>query len=323
MSVLFDEIRSTSKTAAKVLFDAGFSTDSEIQSLTRTDLNELFPGIEKLKLRRKIFEIIQKQKPIDLLLKDMNEYIPKECSHSAQMNDEVLATHLQILKDISTQVKNVQTSLDAHISLLENLNKNLSDLKANRDFLSGTGTSATSVPIEAHCSQNSGYQQQGKRSWFPFSTLSYSVTPQKKGTVTYKMLVTGVTFNAHLQLLEKVKAMSHDCDLVRVNREDSPSNQNYLIIIVFCPIISRVGTDVQAAMHDVEGDKPIILVLMHHVHEARNTSTMKTWGDGYNVVLQVDVFFHGTASGLLDCQQNNKAATGIKNKLLEYKIMKS
>lgn len=40
---------------------ADFCTDSEIQSLTREDLHELFPGAEKLKLRRTIFGIIHKR----------------------------------------------------------------------------------------------------------------------------------------------------------------------------------------------------------------------------------------------------------------------
>lgn len=45
------------------LFTSGadFCTDSEIQSLTREDLHELFPGPEKLKLRRTIFGIIHKR----------------------------------------------------------------------------------------------------------------------------------------------------------------------------------------------------------------------------------------------------------------------
>lgn len=44
-----------------VLAEADLVTDSDIQSLTREDLNELLPGANKLKVRRKIFEIIQKQ----------------------------------------------------------------------------------------------------------------------------------------------------------------------------------------------------------------------------------------------------------------------
>lgn len=36
-------------------------TDSSIQSLTKEDLRDLFPGPEKFRLRKAIFEMIQEQ----------------------------------------------------------------------------------------------------------------------------------------------------------------------------------------------------------------------------------------------------------------------
>lgn len=44
-----------------LLAGADFRTDSDIQSLTREELHELFPEPQKLKLRRNLFEIIHKQ----------------------------------------------------------------------------------------------------------------------------------------------------------------------------------------------------------------------------------------------------------------------
>lgn len=67
-------------------------------------------------------------------------------------------------------------------------------------------------------------------------------------TVKYKMEVTGETFGANLQLLQKVETQ-----LLRL--EESTPNQDYQVIFVFCPIISRIGTDVDAAMHKVTGKR--------------------------------------------------------------------
>lgn len=42
-----------------------------------------------------------------------------------------------------------------------------------------------------------------------------------------------------------------------------------------------------------------------------------------NVVLQVNVFYHETARGLLRCQENAAAVSQIQNKLLQYSILTS
>lgn len=63
-------------------------------------------------------------------------------------------------------------------------------------------------------------------------------------------------------------------------------------------------------------DKPVILVLMHHLREP--TSSVRSCKDHPNVALQVHVFFHETKSGLLKCTENHVAISDTRNKLLEY-----
>lgn len=63
-------------------------------------------------------------------------------------------------------------------------------------------------------------------------------------------------------------------------------------------------------------DKPVILVLMHHLLEP--TSSVRSCKDHPNVVLQVNVFFHETKFGLLKCTENSVAISDTRNKLLEY-----
>ncbi|XP_034060270.1 uncharacterized protein LOC117538556 isoform X2 [Gymnodraco acuticeps] len=66
-SDLLKEIGNRDSDAADVLREADLCIDSDIRSLTREDLLELFPGPKKFKLRREIFEMIHKQKPVKQL----------------------------------------------------------------------------------------------------------------------------------------------------------------------------------------------------------------------------------------------------------------
>lgn len=60
---------------------------------------------------------------------------------------------------------------------------------------------------------------------------------------------------------------------------------------------------------------------MHHTHQPKCTSSVRTRPHYPTVVLQVNIFYHDSVPGLLTCQQNNDAVTKILNKLLEYKTM--
>lgn len=66
-------------------------------------------------------------------------------------------------------------------------------------------------------------------------------------TVLYRHVVSGKTFRADEQLIEKVEQQGQDGVRLVQTRE------NHMVTVLFCPISSRVGADVDAAMSDVEG----------------------------------------------------------------------
>ncbi|XP_061578848.1 uncharacterized protein LOC133445541 [Cololabis saira] len=97
------------------------------------------------------------------------------------------------------------------------------------------------------------------------------------------------------------------------------SPQESDVIIVFCPISSRVGSDVEAAMRKVSDDKKIILVVMHHTRDVDYSTGGRRWSETFrNVVLDVDVLFHETVPGLLICDENRKAIRQIQESLAQY-----
>ncbi|XP_049913895.1 uncharacterized protein LOC126398525 isoform X2 [Epinephelus moara] len=386
MSLILKEIMRDDKGAADVLKKANLNTVKDLKSLTRQDLHELFPGAEQFKRRRAIFDIIHKQEPVEKLLREIKEFIPDQSFRDALTNNGVLVDYLQILKDMKSQMDNVQSFLDAHINLLEEYGTKQPDqISARHDPLTlysgqpaghqqvardasdssdqmmtspgshpqgergtgisnsvlqwisficppGSSASATSGPVDSLNDQTSVYPQGENDSSSGADYLDHcgptSVThaqqPQSEPfivlspqdfaetTLVYQMVVAGKTFDAHLQLMDKVK------EQVQIPIQPARSVEDYQVTFVFCPISSRVASDVEAAMADVKGDKPVILVLMHHTREVRYTTPMRTWNDDSRVLLHVNVFYHETQRGLLKCEQNNTAASEIRNKLLDF-----
>ena len=68
------------------------------------------------------------------------------------------------------------------------------------------------------------------------------------------------------------------------------------------------------------GQKPVILVLMHHTRDVEYSTDGKRWSDVYdNVVLDVHVLFHETKSGLLTCAKNHQAVGQIQKELQKHR----
>ncbi|KAM9356081.1 uncharacterized protein KZ484_014083 [Pholidichthys leucotaenia] len=133
------------------------------------------------------------------------------------------------------------------------------------------------------------------------------------------MVVSGRTFDAHQELLNKVKGLCGDTVLDLINWDENTSVQDSQITFVFCPIVSRVGTDVEAALREVPGKGKVILVLMRYTYEAKHVTTLKTWNSNHDVVLCVNVFYF-EKKGLLKCSENDKAIREIQEELLKHSI---
>lgn len=342
MSGLLKNIRGISRDAAVSLEEAGLRTDSDLRSLTREDLNELLPGPEKFKMRRNIFDMIHKQRPVNEVIRELKEFIPQEHLRVALSDNGVLTEYLHLLKDMKTQIDNIQDFISAHITFLEESSKDQPDQESDKGSLPGSGTSKTIDPTSPLNGQT-GNHLQGEQATGTSDMCLMENYPHQRGhgavksggsvdrgsvkhlaraagghtqgsqtTVICRILVTGQTFGGHMQLMEQVKGQCKGQVQFVENSED------YQVTIVFCPIISRIGSDVEAAMNHIKDDKPVILVLMHHAYEPKPTTSVRTWTTGREAVLHVDVFYHETVHGLITCSQNNLAVSNLQNKLLEY-----
>ncbi|KAM9339393.1 uncharacterized protein ABDE67_017049 [Symphorus nematophorus] len=128
---------------------------------------------------------------------------------------------------------------------------------------------------------------------------------QEVSRVSWKkfyVIVSGNTSGAHKEIVKNLRGIGQ----IEVS---SPEDSDYLV--VFCPIASRVGADIDEALNDIEGDKPIILVVMHHTFSPDHVvADSRRQVDNPNVHLTVDCFFH--EGRFLRCDRNEIARSEIQ-----------
>ncbi|KAJ7988834.1 hypothetical protein DPEC_G00313300 [Dallia pectoralis] len=126
-------------------------------------------------------------------------------------------------------------------------------------------------------------------------------------TKKFLTVVAGKTLGSHEAFLNKL-TMNQDFTKVE-SLEDSD------VVITFCPIASRAGTDIEAALQQTPKSKSVVLVVLHHTFNPDETVPDSCRvGTREDVILTVDCLFHETI-GLLDCPRNNDAISQILTRL--------
>ncbi|KAK9531851.1 hypothetical protein VZT92_011253 [Zoarces viviparus] len=123
---------------------------------------------------------------------------------------------------------------------------------------------------------------------------------QEEITVSGKkffVYLAGKTNGAHGDYVAKLKGYG---------KIDVASPEDSDFIVVFCPIVSRVGTDISAALDNTPVGKPILLVVMHHTFNREYVvAESRRQVSNPNVLLTVDCLFH--ERNLLTCNLNDIA----------------
>ncbi|XP_042175317.1 uncharacterized protein LOC112244223 isoform X2 [Oncorhynchus tshawytscha] len=124
----------------------------------------------------------------------------------------------------------------------------------------------------------------------------------------YYTVETGNTLDSHIQFMRRLNNTTRCFTEVK-----SPEESD--VIMAFCPIVSRAGTDIEAALQQIPKGKDVILVVLHHTFNPDDTvpysSRLVTRSD---VILTVDCLFHERLGGLLDCPRNDAAVRNIRQK---------
>ncbi|KAM9396939.1 uncharacterized protein ACWYII_032479 isoform 14-T14 [Salvelinus alpinus] len=140
---------------------------------------------------------------------------------------------------------------------------------------------------------------------FYTSMLEHRVAHNMK----YYTVATGNTLDSHIQFMRQFNNTTRCFTEVELLVESD-------VIMAFCPIVSRAGTDIEAALQQIPTGKDVILVVLHHTfnpdYTVPDSSRLVTRSD---VILTVDCLFHESQRGLLDCPHNDAAVSVILRKL--------
>ncbi|XP_034384220.1 uncharacterized protein LOC117727818 [Cyclopterus lumpus] len=136
-----------------------------------------------------------------------------------------------------------------------------------------------------------------------FSTNYRSMTDMEQADMTvpwekFFVHVAGKTNNAHQDFVKKLRGIGK-------NQVSSFGEGDFLV--VFCPVVSRVGTDINVAMKGIPGRS------MLKIDPERVVAPSRRQVDDPNVRLTVDCLFH--EDRLLTCDLNREAWAEVQKLL--------
>uniref|UniRef100_A0A9J7X4Y4 Fibronectin type-III domain-containing protein n=1 Tax=Cyprinus carpio carpio TaxID=630221 RepID=A0A9J7X4Y4_CYPCA len=128
-----------------------------------------------------------------------------------------------------------------------------------------------------------------------------------KGVNIFSIL-TGKTANSHKHIISTLQYRIEDMREVGTVDESD-------IILVFCPVVSRAGTDIDQALdifnHNT-GSKLAVLVVLHHTFDKEKMVPDSSRCVNRTDILTVDCLFYED-TGLLKCQKNSDAVDKVVN----------
>ncbi|KTG45370.1 hypothetical protein cypCar_00005572, partial [Cyprinus carpio] len=121
-------------------------------------------------------------------------------------------------------------------------------------------------------------------------------------------ILTGKTANSHKHIISTLQYRIEDMREVGTVDESD-------IILVFCPVVSRAGTDIDQALdifnHNT-GSKLAVLVVLHHTFDKEKMVPDSSRCVNRTDILTVDCLFYED-TGLLKCQKNSDAVDKVVN----------
>ncbi|KAK2819931.1 hypothetical protein Q7C36_021577 [Tachysurus vachellii] len=111
----------------------------------------------------------------------------------------------------------------------------------------------------------------------------------------FHILVTGNDLNCHKHILKSLGI-----------KDEGISMDQCDVIIAFVPIVSRAGTDIQAALQMIPESRPAVLVALHHTFDSDYIAPDSRRNIDRSNIFSVDMLFYENV-GLLNSFKNTKA----------------
>ncbi|KAL7833380.1 hypothetical protein AOLI_G00283400 [Acnodon oligacanthus] len=124
----------------------------------------------------------------------------------------------------------------------------------------------------------------------------------------YFMRAEGKLFNSHIKFLERLTPGLQLCEVSSEEKSD--------VIIAFLAVVSRAGTDIEAALNRIpQTTRPVVLVVLHHTFDCYFVAPDSKLGVTRTDVFAVDCLFHED-QGLLRCEHNDQALKAVTDHLI-------
>ncbi|KAJ7341390.1 hypothetical protein JRQ81_005436 [Phrynocephalus forsythii] len=154
----------------------------------------------------------------------------------------------------------------------------------------------------------SGPKEAAKKIIPSFSPVSLQTSLNKDFPVQFR--VTGKTGGAEKKFLKDIKKLLSSQSVSLKAKEFTETSKDPLLI--FCPIASRMGTDIQKALEGLHGDQKAILVVMHYVQKDNTETFLDTRQQGaHRAVLRTVHTRYTLKDGVYPCEMNGAAATAV------------
>ncbi|KAG9261226.1 hypothetical protein AMEX_G26217, partial [Astyanax mexicanus] len=127
-----------------------------------------------------------------------------------------------------------------------------------------------------------------------------------KKTIRLFSMVCGKTMDSEKAFLKDLRRSSKLCEVKTLEESH--------FIIAFVPVVSRAGTDIEAALDQIPESRPVVLVALHHTDDPGFVAPDSRLCVNRSTVFTVDCLFHEDR-GLLRCHRNDEAVKAVKKHL--------
>ncbi|KAG9261227.1 hypothetical protein AMEX_G26218 [Astyanax mexicanus] len=127
-----------------------------------------------------------------------------------------------------------------------------------------------------------------------------------KKTIRLFSMVCGKTMDSEKAFLKDLRRSSKLCEVKTLEESH--------FIIAFVPVVSRAGTDIEAALDQIPESRPVVLVVLHYTFAEDFLAPDSSGCVNRENVFTVDCVFNEDR-GLLRCHRNDEALKAVKKHL--------
>ncbi|XP_046696223.1 uncharacterized protein LOC124379732 isoform X4 [Silurus meridionalis] len=131
---------------------------------------------------------------------------------------------------------------------------------------------------------------------------------EKSKAIRFHKMVFGNDMNSHQDFLRSLGINSQN-EVLSVDQSD--------VIIAFVVIVSRAGTDIEAALKYIPENQPVVLVVLHRTFDPDSIAPESRRHVSKKNIWTVDCLFHED-QGLLKCHHNTKALEATRKYFMRH-----